>query len=117
MFFNRNDINRKVAGALLFTLIFIHGVKLLHTHSYNLFSSTQLQLHTEVLNTEDGPSSYYSGDCEICNYQLTKDSDHFFADIGNDKPAFFKNYVPQLTLFIKLSPFSSFENRGPPVIA
>jgi hypothetical protein len=98
-------------------LIFIHGVKLLHTHSYNLFSSTQLQLNTEVLNTLDDSSSYYSGDCEICNYQLTKDSDHFFAGISDDKPGFFTNHLYQLIFFRKLSPFSSFENRGPPVKA
>ena len=115
LFFNRNYINRAVAAILLLALIFIHGVKLLHNHSFNLFSTTETALKTEVVTTDHASSFYFSGDCDICNYHLTKDADSFVSKTGCCYAKFFIDHHSQLISFQKLFPFSSFENRGPPI--
>ncbi|HLF45086.1 MAG TPA: hypothetical protein VI548_01590 [Chitinophagaceae bacterium] len=114
MLFNRNHINRAVAGALLFALIFIHGVKLLHKHSFNLLAATPFTIITDATHTQHSTSFYFYSECDICNYQLTKDADNFVSKLVSPYAVPLIDHHSSLSLFQESAPFSSFENRGPP---
>jgi hypothetical protein len=96
-------INKVVSTVLLVVLLFIHSIKLLHSHSNDNISENS---HSEIFKS--------SPDCNICSYQLNKDADdltaHVFSDFLFEQSAF----NPQLISFHRLSFYSAFETRGPP---
>ena len=97
-------------------LLFIHSVKLLHTHSISqIFSNegcknniTGKEHHTEITKI---PS-----DCNVCSYQLTKDTDDLNYPGSVDPDGKQSIFNTRLIAFHKLSLPSAFENRGPPYI-
>ena len=101
----------------MFALIFIHGVKLLHKHSFNLFSSTPVTIITDGSGAQHSSSFYFYSECDICNYQLTKNADHFIPGMAVAYTLPFTDHHPAPNLFIESSPVSFFENRGPPAFA
>ena len=113
--FSRQNIKKIFSGTLLIVLLLVHSIKLLHTHSYcNFYSSKDIHgSFNKVLISEE---SKFSTDCEICNYQITKDTDHSFyladAICKIERTCFYNCSVSagsQQTSF-------SFGSRGPPVI-
>ena len=109
MFFKRNYINKAISTVLLVMLLFIHSIKLLHTHSLNQICTNNVidkNQHTEITKI--------SSDCNICSYQLSKDADDLIYNEYNDRKPEQNIFNTTLTSFHKFSFYSAFENRGPP---
>ena len=111
--FKSNYINKAVSSVLLVLLLFIHSIKLLHTHSNSFFSNHNC-------NGLDGKKTYEfatsSSDCSICSYQLGKDADDLvYPEFCDPSPAQI-DFNTRLISFHKFSLPSTFENRGPPTI-
>lgn len=116
MLLKSNYIKKAFSAITLVTLLFIHSVKLLHTHSSSQVFSNEVcknsipgtDQHTEITKTVS--------DCSICNYQLAKDADDFayppFVAYDPEQNIF----NARLISFHKLSRPSAFENRGPPFV-
>jgi hypothetical protein len=102
MLFTRSDINRAVSAMLLFTLLLIHSVKLLHSHSDNFFDSNKIEIVK--------PSS----DCSICSYQINKDADDLVYPALGGHESQPVNFEIQFISFHEFSLHTAFENRGPP---
>ena len=75
--FSRQNIKKIFSGTLLIVLLIVHSIKLLHTHSYCNFYSAK-EIHGSYDKISSSEESKLSPDCEICNYQITKDTDHSF---------------------------------------
>ncbi|HKC35053.1 MAG TPA: hypothetical protein VKB95_03290 [Chitinophagaceae bacterium] len=113
MFFKRNHNNKAISTALLVLLLFIHSIKLLHTHSSDTFLSNDSR-HGGFNDNSNvvKPSS----DCSICSYQLSKDADDLVY------PSFCNPVIDQIDFSTRLISFHKFsfpsvlENRGPPAI-
>ena len=113
MLFKSNHINEAISVSLLVMLLFIHSIKLLHTHSYNQFSSKG-DCKSECGNSKNREIEKIASDCNVCNYQLSKDADDLVypASIVCDPEQ--KVFNTRLIAFHKFSLPSTFENRGPP---
>jgi hypothetical protein len=114
MFLERTHIKKIVSTIFLILLLFVHSVKLLHTHSYNTFFTRSAGNETIFNKSYISDVGKHPSDCEICNYQITKDADHLIFVSNSD---FNKESVSYTTVFIlhrSLPFFSSFESRGPP---
>jgi len=112
MLFKSNYINKAISAALLVLLLFIHSIKLLHTHSGNNFFSNHDCNGLEKKNSYDFAKA--SSECSICSYQLSKDADDLVY------PAFCNPCHEQINFNTRLISFQIFyfhtavENRGPP---
>jgi len=114
MLFKSNYIKKGFSAILLVMLLFIHSIKLLHTHSSSQIFSNEAcknnlldkDQHTEITKT--------SSDCNICSYQLTKDADDLVYAGSIDCDPVQNIFNTRLIPFHKLSLPSAFENRGPP---
>lgn len=98
----------------MIVLLVVHSVKLLHSHPYVQFHSTNQDKATLFEQIKDNGEIKPSADCEICNYQITKDTDDTFSFIEhnckNEQISFYNE-------FIVCSPkifYSTSESRGPP---
>ena len=105
MLFKRGNINKAISATLLLLLLFIHSVKLLHSHPGNTLSK-EIHKHNAIIKS--------GSDCSICNYELAKDIDDLFSD--GDRAS-----IPEPTIlnsplieFYKRISYSAFESRGPP---
>jgi hypothetical protein len=117
MFFRRTYIHKAISAVLLVLLLFIHSVKLLHTHSSNIFFSNHDCKGNGLDKNDHSQVTKSTADCSICSYQLGKDADDLVypvSDICNSEQELFNT---QLISFHKLSFHTAFENRGPPGIA
>lgn len=106
MLFRNKYMNKVISAALLVILLLIHSIKLLHTHSS--VSSHGLHKNSLLVNS--------NVDCNICDYQLSKDADDIFYTITERKDREPINDNTQLILSYKYSFHIAFENRGPPVL-
>ena len=100
---------------LLVMLLFIHSIKLLHTHpATDTFSNHNCNGTCFEQNDNSEPAKN-STDCGICSYQLTKDADHFICPefCGPVTQPFDQD--TRSTSFNKFSLPSVLENRGPPL--
>ena len=105
MLFKKGNINKTISATLLLLLLFIHSVKLLHSHPGNTLSK-EIHKHNAIIKS--------GSDCSICNYQLAKDTDALFSD---DDRAYIPKTNPlnsPLIEFYKRISYSAFESRGPP---
>jgi len=94
-------------------LLFIHSIKLLHTHPVNIFFAGH-SCNNASLNINDNSENVNSSNCSICNYQLSKDADDL-TYVSNDNDVTEQNiFNSQLISFHKFSFHTAFENRGPP---
>src|SRR4026207_1363102 len=98
MLWSNQNINRFFSGTLLIVLLFVHSVKLLHSHSFNhLYAAKSIKtaLFDQATNNDE---SKFSTDCEICTYQIAKDTDDAVAFIDYsckiDPISFYNDYVP-----------------------
>ena len=114
MILRKRHIDKSISAVLLVMLLFIHSIKLLHTHA----ATDALSNHNCTGNcfeqNENSEPVKNSADCGVCSYQLTKDADHFTgpdlydpithaSDLNTESLSFNKFYLP-----------SVLENRGPP---
>jgi hypothetical protein len=113
--FSKQNIKKIFSGTLLIVLLLVHSVKLLHTHSYCNFYSSK-EVHDSCDKISSSKESKFSPDCEICSYQITKDTDHSFYLADHickiERTDFYTCSVSagsQQTSF-------SFDGRGPPVV-
>jgi len=112
--FKNNYIHKCISAILLVVLLLIHSIKLLHTHSSNNSFSNHICSGNCFEKSKVSNSGKSSSDCDICNYQLTKDADDL------KEPAFCSLITQQIDLctrsisFHKFSYPSVLENRGPP---
>jgi hypothetical protein len=105
MLFKGNHTNKVNSAVLLAILLFIHSIKLLHSHPNDNISANS---HPEIIKS--------SADCGICSYQLNKDADDLVAHVFNDLQPEQNIFNSQLISFHRLSFHSAFETRGPPVM-
>ena len=109
-------IHKSVSAILLVMLLFIHSIKLLHTHSATNSFSHHICIGNCFEKNDISETAKTSADCGICSYQLTKDADHHSC------PAFASPIIEQTGLHVrsvsyhKFIPPSTLENRGPPVM-
>lgn len=110
-------IHKCISALLLVMLLFIHSIKLLHSHSgTNSFSNHNCNGICFEQNDSSEPAKN-STDCGICSYQLTKDADHIAC------PAFYDPIIQApdlntgLVSYNKFSLPSVLDNRGPPSIS
>ena len=96
-----------IAFLLLGIFISIHAVKMLHTHNNAVASHLSF----------DGDMVEKKGDCNICDYHLTKDA----AVVINHFELQPLHYVKVSKPFYKPHPFTSiglyYADRGPPAVA
>ena len=113
--FSRHNIKKLFSGTLLIVLLLVHSIKLLHTHSYCNFYSAK-EFHNSSNKMVSGEGSKLSPDCEICSYQITKDTDNsFYLDdhiCKIDRTDFYTCSVAAGSHHLCFS----IENRGPPVL-
>lgn len=108
-------IHKCVSAVLLVVLLFIHSIKLLHTHSTNNSFSHHICNGSCFEKNDNAELAKTSADCGLCSYQLAKDADHPAC------PELFSP-VEQIVLNIRsvlLNRFSTpsvLESRGPPVM-
>lgn len=114
MLFKSNYIKKRVSAILLVTLLFIHSIKLLHTHSNNDSFSTHNCRGNCFEKNDNSDLTNPSSDCSICNYQLTRDTDDLvypaFISFVSEPPIFHA----RIFSFQRFSHPSSLEDRGPP---
>jgi len=113
MLFKREYTRKAFSAILLVMLLFIHSIKLLHTHPVNIFFADHSCKNASVgINDDSGNAN--SSDCSICNYQLSKDADDL-TYFTNDNNVTEQNvFNSPLISFHKFSFHTAFENRGPP---
>jgi len=114
MLYKSNYTNKAISAVLLVLLLFIHSIKLLHTHSSDNFFSNHSCKSNGLDKNDHSQVAKSSADCSICNYQLSKDADDLVyptSDICKPEQQLFNT---QLISFHKLSFHTAFENRGPP---
>src|SRR4026207_563196 len=102
MLFKSNYIKKAVSAILLVTLLFIHSIKLLHSHSSNSFFSNHDCNSLDKKNTYEFAKS--SSDCSICNYQLSKDTD------GLVYPAFISSVTESQNFNTRIFSFHKFSH-------
>jgi hypothetical protein len=114
--FKSNHINKAVSAVMLVILLFIHSVKLLHTHSYHpVTCGADGKINSKqsvTVSTELTP-----GDCGICSYQLSKDADDFIYTALSAQPFPGSFFNEQIASFYISSFLSAFDSRGPPAVA
>lgn len=109
MFFYGHYIRKTVAGSLLIVLLFIHSVKLLHNHCSRQLDCKQITGHTDSVS-----ASSVSSDCDICNYQVAKDTEHAFAEMDIKIARADTIFNAGLIVNGESSFITSFDTRGPP---
>ena len=114
MLFKSNYIKKAVSAILLVMLLFIHSIKLLHTHSNNNSFSIHDCSGNCFEKNDNSELANSSSDCSICNYQLTKDTDDLVYSAFISPVTEPQNFNTRIFLFHKFSHPSSLENRGPP---
>ena len=104
MLFGKGHINKAISSILLVALLLIHSVKLLHSHPVNTLASKDI--HSSIAKN--------SPDCNICSYQLAKDTDT--PVICNNGAAVPEQNIfnPGSIVYYKNISYSAFESRGPP---
>ena len=115
MLFKREYTRKAFSAILLVMLLFIHSIKLLHTHPVNIFF-TGHSCNSTLLDINDGSENANSSDCSICNYQLSKDADDLTYVSNNNDVTEQNIFNSALISFHKFSFHTAFENRGPPSI-
>jgi len=115
MFFKSNSSRKAFSALVLVLLLFIHSVKLLHSHPANSFLSNHGCSKAAIdIDIDRGSGNVNSSDCGICSYQLNKDADGLaYYPTGGDltEQNIFRS---QLISFHKFTFPAVFENRGPP---
>ena len=112
MFYQNNNIRKTISAGLLIILLFVHGIKLLHTHSYN--HSDASSSINKIGKKSDIGNLTTSNDCSICNYQLTKDADDLFHTAYIVAEIYHGCYNFNPGFFYTTSFYTSFDGRGPP---
>jgi hypothetical protein len=116
--FSRNHINKAAAATLLIVLLFIHSVKLLHSHSLQkqVSSSGRAEKYS---NCEEGFESVSPSinECAVCHYQPARDTDNLMAAPFTGLRVLYPLYTSFAVPLDHVHHFSSFETRGPPVSA
>ncbi len=101
MLLRGNNINKAASAVMLVMLLFIHSVKLLHSHD-----ASHDGQRTEVVKP--------TADCNICSYHLSKDADAVVYFSVSTPQEDRKVFNTRKILFERHSFYSAFENRGPP---
>ena len=109
MYFLRNNLIQKTSTVFLITLfLFIHAVKIFHTHSFS---------HNAANNYNNKNATVVKANffCAICDFQIAKDSDAEAAtfNIATPEHAVAPHYYFTLLQLHNVSVTSSV--RGPPV--
>ena len=114
MLWSKDYINRFFSGTLLILLLLVHSVKLLHSHPDTRFFATKSAKPASFDQLTNNDETKLPADCEICNYQITKDTDGTFSFIE------YSSKIEQLSFYneyILASPrvfHSVSASRGPP---
>lgn len=106
MLFRNKYLNKAISAALLGLLLLIHSIKLLHTHSS--VSSHDVHKNSSAVNP--------NVDCNICDYQLSKDADETVYTIAELQRHEHSDIHTQLILSYTYSFHTALENRGPPAL-
>jgi hypothetical protein len=113
MLFKREYTRKAFSAILLVMLLFIHSIKLLHTHPINIFFAGH-SCNNALLDINDDSENTNSSDCSICNYQLSKDADDLIYVPGDNNVTEQNVFNSRGASSRKFSFHTAFENRGPP---
>ena len=116
MLFKSNYIKKSFSAILLVMLLFIHSIKLLHTHSSNQIFSDEACKNNIPGKDQHNELTKTASDCSICSYQPGKDADDLVYPGSIDRDPVQNIFNTRLIPFHKLSLPSAFENRGPPFL-
>jgi hypothetical protein len=112
----RSYLKKISAGILLIVLLFIHSVKLLHSHAYLPFCINHAAESSDREIAGSETVSIHPGDCVVCAYHLNKDSDA----VTSFQHTVFYTYNPIRSALFLDSPNIAFlfviETRGPPAL-
>jgi len=114
MLFKSNYIKKAFSAILLVMLLFIHSIKLLHTHSSSQIFSNEACKNT--LPGNDHEITKTLSDCSICSYQPGKDADDLVYPCFVEHDPVQNIFNTRLIPFHKLTLLSAFESRGPPFL-
>jgi hypothetical protein len=113
---NRSYLKKISAGILLIVLLFIHSVKLLHSHAYLPLCEDHAVENSDRELAGSETISIQPGDCVVCAYHLNKDSDA----VTSFQQIVFYTYIPDRSVLVLDSPYTAFsfviETRGPPAL-
>src|SRR5688572_10121742 len=115
MFFRSNSTRKAFSAILLVMLLFIHSVKLLHSHPANTFFPNH-SCSKAAVDTDHGSDDVNSSDCGICSYQLNKDADGLACNTTDGDLTEQNIFRSQLISTHKFTFPTAFENRGPPSV-
>ena len=114
MLFKSNYIKKAFSAILLVMLLFIHSVKLLHTHSSAQNFSNEACKNNFTGKDQHSGTAKTNSDCSICSYHLTRDVDDLNYPGAVERNPQQNNFNTRLIPFHILSLHSAVENRGPP---
>ena len=115
MFGSNSYLQKFTSAGLLTILLFIHSVKLLHTHSNNTFIPDNKSAQVKKQNESEHHFSR-NADCNVCNYQLARDGDQVLI-FREEGLRIYSNDFTSFSSDILLDTFYSFfESRGPPSV-
>lgn len=113
MFIKGNHYKRYTSAGLLILLLFIHCIKLFHSHASSDLGFLEKKNHNSQLK-KFCVEKISASDCGVCSYQLVRDADDltFATEVYHH----FTNTVQVSfnTLFNLPESHSTFENKGPP---
>src|SRR5690242_14916792 len=112
MLWSKHNINKFFSGTLLIVLLFVHSVKLLHSHPQ--FYATKSDNTSSFEQVKKNSEIKLATDCEICNYQVTKDTDNAFSFIEHNCKIETASFYNEFILGSPKIFYSTSESRGPP---
>ena len=106
------------AFAMLLVLLLVNTIQLFHTHTAKQILAVQQKAAEKKITTAGHyVTTTTDTKCFICDYQLTKDADHFFSSFHFSLPEKFTVKEIQAYCFIHSGEYVFFETRGPPAVA
>lgn len=111
-------IKQTTAFVMLLVLLLVNTIQLFHTHTAKqILAVQQKAAEKKISSAEDYFTTTTDTKCFICDYQLTKDADHFFSSFNCNAPVQFDVKEIQAYCFIHSGEYVFFETRGPPAVA
>lgn len=102
-----NTIKTVTASFLAALLVGINVLKIVHKHSHPYEKeSNSISINVASVN------AYFS--CDICNFQIAKDSDANIATWQISEPIYYTSFVDDFTIKIPGNKSIAFNVRGPP---
>jgi len=117
VFSTLHHTQKTFSALLLATLLLIHSVKLLHSHTYSHFLAKPA--NSKALPDTKHQSGFFNAisHCAVCFYQIQKDADDYFFPISKIHTYKTGQVLDLISASEKTYYYSATESRGPPRIS